>query len=74
MVRPGLPEFQPGLFLDTSQGSDWYIPFGVRHRDASLLRRVLELFMAALMAYFVPAVIFQLLDNVTAVHVLPKLV
>src|SRR5579871_2375268 len=66
--RPRLLQLDPGLSFDALEGSYREIPFGIGNCHASLFRPMLELFMATSLTDLVPAIIFENLDHVAAVH------
>ena len=63
-----LAQFDAGLSLHAFEGSDRYVAFWIGYSYAPLFRGVLELLVAANLFDFVPAVVLQFSDQLTAVH------
>src|SRR5258708_3900905 len=62
-LRPGSTQFDPGLFLYALESAYRDVSLRMGHRDAAFFRRVFELFVAAGLIGFVPAIPFQFLDD-----------
>jgi hypothetical protein len=60
------PEFDPGLLLDALQRLDRDVTLGVGNGNPAFLASVFELFVAADMVDFIPAILKQLADNIAA--------
>ena len=63
-----LPQFQPGLLFYAFQRSKWNLFLWVGDCDAARLGWVFELDVTASLADLVPAVLFDRLDDPSAVH------
>ena len=64
----GLSQFDAGLFFDASQSADGDIAFRMRNSGAAFFHRMFELFVAANVIHFKPAIPQQRLDHFPAVH------
>jgi hypothetical protein len=54
--------------LDAPQRPDRDVALGMRNRDAAVLRRMLELYVAALLRDPIPSIAFERPDDLSAVH------
>lgn len=61
-------QFDAGLSFHAFESLDRYVALGMRHSDTTLLGGMLELFVAANLIDFVPAIFLQFSDQLTAVH------
>src|SRR5215469_9090917 len=65
---PSGPQFDPGLVFDAFESADGDIPFRVWHGNATLFGGVLELFVTADVADFIPAVLGEPADYFATIH------
>jgi hypothetical protein len=56
------------MTLDAPQRPDRDVALGMRNRDAAVLRRMLELYVAALLRDPIPSIAFERPDDLSAVH------